>query len=129
MRFCVIVSKKEVKMYLQNWFNIVKTAVQDGITLRRFHKKYMNAYNKISLLESDYEIKNEYIQNRLGTEFCEIEYEDGLGENSVFCRCAYFNADRKCENKNCQILNANHEYFDARAAYHNAKKQTNSKER
>ena len=113
-------------MGLQNWLDAVKTTVQGNIKLRRFYKQYMNAYNKISLLESDYEIKNEYIQNRLGTEFCEIEYEDGFGENSVVCRCAHFNIGCKCENKNCQILKANHEYFDARAAYHNAKKQINS---
>ena len=60
MCFCIVVSKKEVKMYLQNWFNIVKTALQDGITLRRFHKKYMKAYNKISRLESEYEMQNKY---------------------------------------------------------------------
>lgn len=119
-----------LKNSIKNWFKLVHTATDKRTEKQKIFAKYLDSKNEVIILESIDFRPNQYLENNLGTKWCVIKYcpENWLKDlqegalNETVHRCTWF-FNCKCSKPDCPIKQKNHEYFDAKKAYEDARQE------
>ena len=117
-----------LKKSFANWIELVKTAAHNHAEKRKMKNNFDSAHNEIRRAVSIYETYNTDLDKDLGKEWCEIKYcpeywTGALREYDPHTQvhsCQFF-TDGKCS-QDCPKQQANHQFFDAVAAYNSARK-------